>query len=301
MNLDVATLQLLILAIPGILWAMLESSLRGPTKSDQFVLALKILVYGLIAFSLAGVVYRTFNWRFDTFNFDKSLPFSDKVDEIIISIPIAILLAMASIANRTHCWTTGLLRYLKITNYSGTDDIWEYSLSLNGLNGEYVYVRDIPNDLVYFGYVEAYSDRNDLRELLLEDVAVYDSRSEPLYTLDRIYLSMDKECARIEFPSEIIKGRANGRSSANASTLALATTNASREGQRQFGEDDVTEPTGKTSSTSPNQKGLNVAKDEKTSKKAGSAASRVMKDKRTGKDSKTAAGSALTQRPNKKK
>ncbi len=44
-----------------------------------------------------------------------------------------------------------------------------------------------------------------------------------------------------------------------------------------------------------------MAKNEKTSKRARSAASRVLKDKRTGKDSKTAAGSALTQRPDKKK
>ena len=36
---------------------------------------------------------------------------------------------------------------------------------------------------------------------------------------------------------------------------------------------------------------------ETTSKKAGTAASKVLRDGRTGKDSKTAAGSALTQRP----
>lgn len=44
-----------------------------------------------------------------------------------------------------------------------------------------------------------------------------------------------------------------------------------------------------------------MAKNETTSKKAGKAASNVLRDDRTGKDSKTSAGSALTQRPNKKK
>jgi hypothetical protein len=42
-------------------------------------------------------------------------------------------------------------------------------------------------------------------------------------------------------------------------------------------------------------------KNEQTSKKAGTAASKVLKSKSTGKDSKTAAGSALTQRPSKGK
>ena len=44
-----------------------------------------------------------------------------------------------------------------------------------------------------------------------------------------------------------------------------------------------------------------MAKNEKTSPKAGKAASKVLKSKSTGKNSKTAAGSALTQRPDKKK
>jgi hypothetical protein len=40
---------------------------------------------------------------------------------------------------------------------------------------------------------------------------------------------------------------------------------------------------------------------EQTSKKAGKAASKTLKSKGSSKDAKTAAGSALTQRPNKKK
>jgi hypothetical protein len=44
-----------------------------------------------------------------------------------------------------------------------------------------------------------------------------------------------------------------------------------------------------------------MAKNEHTSEKAGKAASKVLKDGRTGNDSKTAAGSALSQRPDKKK
>ncbi len=44
-----------------------------------------------------------------------------------------------------------------------------------------------------------------------------------------------------------------------------------------------------------------MAKEEKTSAKAGKAASKVLRDDRTGKDSKTAADSALTQRPDKKR
>jgi hypothetical protein len=44
-----------------------------------------------------------------------------------------------------------------------------------------------------------------------------------------------------------------------------------------------------------------MARNEKTSKKAGTAASNVLKNKKSSRDDKTAAGSALTQRPNKSK
>ena len=46
---------------------------------------------------------------------------------------------------------------------------------------------------------------------------------------------------------------------------------------------------------------IQMGKNETTGKKAGSAASKVLRSGSTGKNSKTAAGSALTQRPDKKK
>ena len=44
-----------------------------------------------------------------------------------------------------------------------------------------------------------------------------------------------------------------------------------------------------------------MARTEKTGKRAGSAAGRVLSNPRSGKDAKTAAASALTQRPDKKR
>jgi hypothetical protein len=44
-----------------------------------------------------------------------------------------------------------------------------------------------------------------------------------------------------------------------------------------------------------------MAKNEQTGKKAGASASKVLQSGSTGKDSKSAAGSALSQRPDKKK
>lgn len=91
---------------------------------------------------------------------------------------------------------------LNITDYSGTDDIWESSLGFKGRQGEYVYVRDFDHNLVCFGYVLAYSDSSDVRELLLDDVQIYDLEATHLYNLERLYLTMPCDDARVEFPSD---------------------------------------------------------------------------------------------------
>lgn len=303
MNLDIATFQLLILATPGIIWALFEDSLSRDKTKPQFLFFVRSLVYGLIAFSILWLIYNARGIKFDVLNFNRSSTFSSKIDEIAWSVPIALVLAIMSIANSNHGWTTRILRALKITDFTGTDDIWEYALGKSGQSGEYVYIRNFVDKLVYFGLVKAYSDRPDIREILLEDVSVYDLKSDLLFELDRIYITLECKSARIEFPCSL-KENANARRSRKAKPIAAASP--SRERPRETRKNDVREKSAQASSSPANGEGLkvkgqNMARNEKTGKKAGSSASKVLKDKRTGKDSKTAAGSALTQRPDKKK
>lgn len=202
MKLDAATLQLLILATPGLVWALIDTSVQNRGKVQQFLFIVKVLVAGLVCFAILGLIYSLAGVKFDVLDFSGSATFSNRLDEIGLSIPIAIVLALLTIANRTHSWLTGLLRAANITDYSGTDDIWEFSLGFKGRHGEYVYVRDFDHNLVFFGYVLAYSDNSDVRELLLEDVEIYDLEAKHLYNLDRLYITMPCAGARVEFPSE---------------------------------------------------------------------------------------------------
>lgn len=202
MKLDAATLQLLILATPGLVWALIDTSVQNRGKVQQFLFTVKVLVAGLVCFAILGGIYSLVGISFDVLDFSESATFSNRLDEIGWSIPVAIFLAILTIANRTHCWLTGLLRVGNITDYSGTDDIWEFSLGFKGRHGEYVYVRDFDHNLVFFGYVLAYSDNSDVRELLLEDVEIYDLEATHLYNLDRFYVTMPCAGARVEFPSE---------------------------------------------------------------------------------------------------
>lgn len=113
----------------------------------------------------------------------------------IISIPIGFL-------------STFLLNYkvivriahrLKISNKFGDIDVWSYIM--NSKMPEWVIIRDIENDLMYEGWIEAFSDSTGVDELFLRDVKVYkNSTAEECYEIPGLYLPRKRENLIIEFP-----------------------------------------------------------------------------------------------------
>jgi len=65
---------------------------------------------------------------------------------------------------------------------------------------EWVTVRDHENDLIYDGWVQAFSDDSVDAELLLRDVSVYrNSTAEPLYQVGMMYVSRKRDDISLEF------------------------------------------------------------------------------------------------------
>ena len=75
---------------------------------------------------------------------------------------------------------------------------------LNGLS-RWVYVRDNRTNLVYHGYIKKYSDSGQEREMLMEDVSVYNENSKHLYDLEQVYFSKDKFDFSIEVSKEEVR------------------------------------------------------------------------------------------------
>ena len=64
-------------------------------------------------------------------------------------------------------------------------------------------VRDVKNELMFAGWIRAFSDYETPREILLRDVRVFkNSTGEPLYRVAATYLSRNNEDWTVEFPSE---------------------------------------------------------------------------------------------------
>tara|TARA_B100001245_G_scaffold173899_2_gene132317 strand:+ start:34374 stop:34610 length:237 start_codon:yes stop_codon:yes gene_type:complete len=70
---------------------------------------------------------------------------------------------------------------------------------MNSDDVNWITVRDLENDLMYDGWIQAFSDNSKEAEVLLGDVRVYrNSSGELLYEVGSQYLSMDRSNIVIE-------------------------------------------------------------------------------------------------------
>ena len=70
-------------------------------------------------------------------------------------------------------------------------------------------MRDFTERVVYSGHVIVFSESGQLRELLLENVTVYDFDGNEMYRMPRLYLARERENIHIEFPVTS-EGKQNG-------------------------------------------------------------------------------------------
>ena len=108
--------------------------------------------------------------------------------EIAWAAALAPLLALLAIQAVNRKWLNRLAQKARVSAKYGDENLYSYYLNLNVVN--WVYVRDIANNLSYRGQIYSFSETPALQELVLNDVTVYSYlESEELYQVPMIYLS----------------------------------------------------------------------------------------------------------------
>lgn len=74
-------------------------------------------------------------------------------------------------------------RKLNASSKFGDEDLWAYFL--NSKDVDWVWVRDHARDLVYEGWVQAFSVTSPVREIMLRDVRVYSNEGQNCLLRDR--------------------------------------------------------------------------------------------------------------------
>jgi hypothetical protein len=206
MTLSSFLIRIVLLVIPGIVGSILYRSLRGKASRKDWEDYLEILAFSLLSYGAYGlIVYLVSRFHatddpFAAFRAltNEALPINASIGHaIVLSSLLSVPLAFAASYIHEYKLINKFARLVKASKRFGDEDVWDYFNRSPDI--KWVYVRDLKNDLYYYGWIQAWSDPHKERELLLREVDVYKrSTAEHLYSTDVVYLSGKHEELAIE-------------------------------------------------------------------------------------------------------
>jgi uncharacterized membrane protein len=210
------TLRLALLFLPGIVAALLVEKLVPTRDWSTARLALYSLVLGLVCYLTyallkAGVLCQ---WP-PSVDLFKSLAASAPLDlqEIILTTTISPLVGLLVSLSLTGHWINRFAQSINVSDKFGDLDVW--ARVFNSPDILWITVRDFERDLVYDGWVQAFSDTYDANELFIRDVKVFQSSTSlPLYELDGVYIARSKDTLTIEIRKNAVPNGTGEQSNA---------------------------------------------------------------------------------------
>ena len=175
---------------------------RSRSPSDTMFIIQSILLTG-ITYSVEIILYQVFHrsYVFPPLN-DTLLNFTKNILFVILSIPVALCLSMVDLCIGKHRLVPDFLKFLRLTDRYGNEDVWEYLLDTK-IKGEWVDIRDLENKIMYSGRIHLFSETEKIRELYLLNVIVYDFEGNELYRVPQMYMSRPSETVIMELRSVI--------------------------------------------------------------------------------------------------
>lgn len=217
MNVTEFTARILLLFAPGVICSLIFDALtvHGERKPFQFLIhsfifgAASYTTYALLWYLNSCCAQLLGDWALtvpvwpDNITILNALVDDDheiNFLEVAIAAALSAPVALAASYAHNHKFLYRAASSVKITKKFGDPDVWGYTF--NSPDIIFAVVRDLPNNLVYEGWIRAFSDIESPRELSLTDAVVYkNDTGEELYSVDAIYVSRNNEDWTIEFPA----------------------------------------------------------------------------------------------------
>ncbi|MEX1027342.1 MAG: DUF6338 family protein [Candidatus Paceibacterota bacterium] len=217
MNVSEFTARALLLLTPGVISVLIVDALTVHAERKPFAFLIHSFVFGAASYSLYAVVWwlnsivaallgplavpiswwpRNITILNALVDNKHTINFSEVALTAALAIPMAIFVSYSLNHKLLHRAASGY----GITKKFGEPDVWGFTFELR--EAEWVRVRDLSSNLLFEGWVRAFSDIESPRELLLFDAVVYKNDSgEELYSVDAIYVSRKNEDWTVEFPN----------------------------------------------------------------------------------------------------
>src|SRR5258708_17133920 len=211
MKIDLVILQFAIIFLPGLILAGLDSRYALKSKPSEFQFTLRAFLFGLVSYAVTFGLYTAAGWPFSLTGIPglaaNGTLNAAIVRELASAIGVGLLLAVLWLYGLNRKWDTRLLQKIGATRTYGDEDVWDFTLNSSRPGVEYIHFRDFGNQIVYAGWIDQFSATDKLRELVLNDVEIYDFDGKKLFDTPRIYLARQSDNIHIEFP---YRGRPNG-------------------------------------------------------------------------------------------
>ena len=206
MQLSEFTLRIILLFIPGITCLTIIDKLTDHKELKLHQLLINSFVLGFLCYASYYLIILiigmcpNINLQFSFFDIlmDKntSLDFKEIIFVIGWSVPLGFIFTFLINSKVLH----RVARALKTSKKFGDADVWSYIM--NSKMPEWIVIRDLENDLMYEGWIEAFSDSTEKDEVFVRDVIVYkNSTADKMYSIPGLYLSRKRENLIFEFPS----------------------------------------------------------------------------------------------------
>lgn len=199
MEISELTLKLIIILIPGAIASRIYQKITIHEKWSSFKFITNSILFGGISYLITELllvsVYK--DTRFSNFWYDLSsneIPY----EFVLIACLTAIFIGFVISAIDHYKILNWTAKKIKISNKYGDENL--YSYFLNAKKVKEVYIRDFVNKITYHGMIDSYSEEDNVCEIVLWDVAVYNDDYDIPYYLDEIYLSRAKHNITIELP-----------------------------------------------------------------------------------------------------
>ena len=211
MDVSELALKLIILLIPGAISVKLYQMLTIHRKWNSFQFVSNAILFGGASYLLSGVLLDLVTGSDHLDAFWKNLPTKEiPYKDVFWACGTAVVIGFSSSAISHYKLINRLAKWMRVTTTYGDENLYHYFL--NSQDVVEVYIRDKQTGLTYHGIVDSYSEDDDIHEIVLRQVAVFDyETSDKLYELDKVYLSKFKNELALEVPFRNLKREENGR------------------------------------------------------------------------------------------
>ena len=203
MKIDTIIVEIAVLFLPGIVWALMDARYALKTRPSDTEFVLRAFIFGLISYAVTYIFYRLIGMEFAPIDINKldSLINYPIAKEIIFTLFVGLFCSIFWLyLSEKKFLEYYLLKFNIIKKYSAKkEDVWSDLLELPIIKDRIVKFRDFSNHLVYYGRIMSYSENNGLRELVLRDVVIYDSSRNKMADLPLMYIARKPDNINLEF------------------------------------------------------------------------------------------------------